>query len=101
MSNRLLALLILIITIWWLIWIYFYFFVVYWSNVILNGNVTEYDVNFSTDKLSNPLVYTCTENPCTLKDIAPFDYTITISKEWYDIYRINQKIQKSGRGLME
>jgi hypothetical protein len=47
----------------------------------LNGNVTGYSVNFSTEKLSNPIAYTCEVNPCRLQNIAPFDYTITISKE--------------------
>lgn len=101
MSNRLLALLILIILLWGVVWIYFYFFVIYGSNVILNGNVTGYSVNFSTEKLSNPIAYTCEVNPCRLQNIAPFDYTITISKEWYDVYRFNQKIQKSGEQTID
>ena len=96
MSNRLLALLILITIIWWCIWAYFYFFILYGSSVIFNGNITGYSVNFSTEKLSNPIVYTCEVNPCRLQDIAPFDYNITISKEWYDVYNFNQKIQTSG-----
>lgn len=92
MLNKLLSLLILVVTLWLVYWFYYYFFVLNKWRLTINTNTDNYIVNLYNDKLKINFATECKNPKCELIDLAPFDYTITISKEWFKEVKQNIKI---------
>ena len=84
MSNKFLALLILIFTISGIFWVYFYFFVGYTWTVIINSNISDYQVELYTKKLWKTFDYQCQQSPCILNDLSPLSYNLRIYKKGYN-----------------
>ena len=83
MSNKLLALLILIWTLSGLFGLYFYFFVGYTSELTINSNTTDYSLELYSKKTGRSFEYSCSESPCVLSDISPFEYNLRARKDGY------------------
>lgn len=92
MSNRLMSIFILLFTFWAVYGFYYYFFVLNKWNVTLNSNIWEYQVALYNDKLKTNFITDCLNQKCELIDLAPFDYEITITKEWYKTYKKSFKV---------
>lgn len=101
MSNRLVSLLILVLTFWALYLFYYYFFVLNKWTLTLNWNVWEYTVQMYNDKLKTSFETYCINQKCELIDLAPFDYKITISKNWYKNFIKDIKILKKTNILID
>ena len=94
MYNKLISLLTLVVIIWWLFYLFIYFFIINKWNIILNSNVSDYKVILYTDKIKTNLETTCKKQKCELINLAPFDYIITIQKQWYKDFKSNIKVEK-------
>lgn len=83
MSNKILSLLVLI----WIFgfWYLFYliFFVKYTGTLEITSNIDNYNVELYAKKVYTTSTFNCKEKVCTLKEISPFDYTITLSSPAY------------------
>ena len=84
MSNKLFALLILIWTLWWLFGLYFYFFVGYTSDLTIESNTDEYQVELYSKRVGNSFEFDCPESLCVLSDISPLDYNLRVRKDGYE-----------------
>lgn len=94
MYNKFISLFILITLFWWIYYFFYYFFVLNKWGLTLTLNVSDYQVSLYTDKLKTSFSSNCKKEICELIDLAPFDYEITIKKDWYKDYTKNIKIQK-------
>ncbi len=91
MSNRLLWVLILIWVIGLAILAHLYFFVYYTSTLVIKSNVKDYKIVL--EKTAKDFYnYECKQENCEIKDIAPLEYRLTISKEEYKTIVKNIKI---------
>jgi hypothetical protein len=89
MSNRILALLVLILFSVFAYFIYAYFFIYYNASIHISSNIENYKVNLYVKKIAKSFTYDCPQKECDIKDIAPFDYNMTLSKTWYqDDFRV-------------
>ncbi len=95
MSNKLLAALILVFIFFILIGWYVYFFVLYGSTLVFQGNVEDFDIRLSTEKLKTDFQYNCRENICSYQKVPPFLYTLTISKDWFEDYISQIEVPKN------
>jgi|GEM_PF-1334401 len=80
MSNRILALLVLILFSVFAYFIYAYFFIYYNASIHISSNIENYKVNLYVTKIAKSFTYDCSQKECEIKDIAPFDYNMTLSK---------------------
>ncbi len=97
MSNKILALLVLILFSVFIYFIYAYFFIYYNASIHISSNVENYKVKLYVTKIAKSFTYDCPQKECEIKDIAPFDYNMTLSKEGYeDDFRVIQ-IKKSSK----
>lgn len=94
MYNKLISLLILIVIFWGMYGFYYYFFVMNKGNLTIDGNVWWYTISLYTEKLKTSFSSECKNKKCELIDIAPFDYTLTVKKDWYKDYSQEIKIEK-------
>lgn len=92
MLNKLISLLILIFTFWVIYGFYYYFFVLNKWKLILNWNTSNYIASLYSEKFKINFTTTCKNEKCELIDLAPFDYTLTISKEWFKEIKKDIKI---------
>lgn len=90
MSNRLVSLLILIVTFWSIYGLYYYFFVLNKGELTLTTNIDTYKVTLYNSKLKTSFATDCLQSVCELIDLAPFQYEMTLSREWYK--DVNQTI---------
>jgi hypothetical protein len=83
MRNRILwfILLIWIFGFWYLF--YLVFFVKYTWTLEITSNIDNFNVELYAKSIYNTSDYNCKEKKCTLKEISPFDYTITLSSPTY------------------
>ncbi len=83
MSNRILWFLIL--TVIFGLWYGFYlvYFVKYTWTLEITSNINNYNVSLNAKKVYNTTDYDCKTKICTLKDISPFNYTVTITSPTY------------------
>lgn len=95
------SLLILVLTFWAFYLFYYYFFVLNKWTLTLNWNVWEYTVQMYNDKLKTSFETYCINQKCELIDLAPFDYKITISKNWYKNFIKDIKILKKTNILID
>lgn len=94
MSNRLTSILILAITFWAIYWFYYYFFVINKWALTINSNTDNYNVSLYNNNLKTSFSSFCKNKKCELIDIAPFEYDLTISKDWYKDYKTSIKVEK-------
>lgn len=92
MPRKLFALFVLIWALGFLVLIYLYFFVYYTATVVMNANVTEYNVELFSKSTAQRWEFECPLEECILSDISPFEYNISIKKEGYKDVTINAKI---------
>lgn len=85
-SNRILAILVLVGTLGFFYLIYIYFFVYYTSVLNISSNVDAYKVELFATKIAQTFERDCPTATCSLADISPFDYNVTITKEGYEPY---------------
>lgn len=83
MRNKLFALFILIGVIAGFILVYMYFFLYYTSTLIVNTNIDTFQVSLFSKKTARTFEYSCEQKICTLSDIPPFDYNMTVSSSGY------------------
>lgn len=93
MYNKILSLLILLAIFWWIYYFFYYFFVLNKWNLTINSNVDNYKVTMYSKKLKTSFSSECKSKKCELIDLAPFDYELTLEKEWYKPYKKNLKVQ--------
>lgn len=60
-----------------------YFFLYYTSTLVINTNLEIFQVSLFSKKTAKTFEYTCEQKICTLSDIPPFDYNMTVSSSWY------------------
>ncbi len=99
MSNRVLWILIFIWVIAFGFLVHLYFFVYYTSSLIINSNVPEYEVYLEKISIWKFATYNCKENVCTIKDLAPLEYKLSISKEGYK--KVEKYIEIPARNKFE
>lgn len=92
MANRIISLIIFLWIIFGIWYAFFYFFIENKWNLTLNSNVWDYKVEVYTDKLKTTFSSQCKNTKCELIDLAPFDYTLTIKKDWYKDFSTNIKV---------
>lgn len=92
MGRKLYALFVLIWAIGALILIYLYFFVYYTAVFEVHSNIPNYKLSFFSSSTAQKRVENCEEEKCTISDLAPFEYNITFSSEWYKTQHIKLKI---------
>lgn len=83
MSNRILWILILI---WFAgFWYLFYliFFVQYTWTLEITSNIDNYSVELYATKVYQTFNYECKEKKCTITDLSPFTYDVTITSPSY------------------
>lgn len=83
MSNRILWFLILTLIFWLWYGFYLVFFVKYTWTLEISSNISNYSVSIYAKKIYKTFDYDCFEKKCTIKDISPFDYTITLTSPTY------------------
>ena len=83
MSNRVLWVLLLVWIILFLVWLYFVFFVEFTWTLQITSNIESYHVNLFSKKLFKNFEYECDKKVCTIENLSPFDYTITLSAPTY------------------
>lgn len=94
MLNKLLSVLIIVLLFSGIYFFYYYFFVLNKWNLTLNSNVWGYEVGLYNKDLKTTFNSSCENEKCELVDIAPFSYTLSISKDWYKTITSDIKIQK-------
>lgn len=94
MLNKLLSVLIIVLLFSGIYFFYYYFFVLNKWNLTLNSNVWDYEVSLYNKDLKTTFNSSCKNEKCELIDIAPFSYTLNISKDWYKSVTSEIKIQK-------
>lgn len=93
MYNKLISFVILSLIIWGVFFFFYYFFVLNKWNITLISNVGDYTVEMYTDRLKATLATQCQNKKCELIDLAPFDYQLTIKKEWYKDFQTFVKVE--------
>lgn len=83
MSNRILWFLILTVIFGLGYGFYLVFFVKYTWTLEITSNITNYNVSLYAKKIYTTTDYDCKTKICTLKEISPFDYTVTLSSPSY------------------
>lgn len=83
MSNRILWFLILIIIFGLWYGFYLVFFVKYTWTLEINSNINSYKVSLYAKSIYKTFDFDCKGKKCTLKDISPFDYSITLTSPTY------------------
>lgn len=83
MRNKLFALFILVGVIAGFVLVYMYFFLYYTSTLVVNTNIENFQVSLFSKKTAKTFEYNCEQKICTLSDIAPFDYNMTVSSSGY------------------
>lgn len=86
MSNRILWFLVIVWVTGFGYLAYLIFFVSYTWTLEINSNVDNYKVKMYAKKIAKTFDYECIEKKCSLTDISPFDYNITISSPTYKDY---------------
>lgn len=76
----------LIVFFWGIYGLYYYFFVLNKWNLTLHANVDNYKVEMYAEEIKTSFSSDCKQKTCELIELAPFSYTVTISKEWYKPY---------------
>ncbi len=66
--------------------IYLYFFVYFTSTLTLISNVDDFKVQLYAKEVAGKFERSCKEKTCTLNDISPFIYVLTVTKEGYEAY---------------
>ena len=92
MSNRVLWVLILIWVIGLAILVNMYFFVYYTSSLIITSNISEYNVYLEKISIWKFSDYDCKEKVCNIKDLAPLEYKLSVSKDGYKSIEKNIKV---------
>lgn len=92
MSRKLYALFILLGAIGALVLVYLYFFVYYTSTLTIEANIWEYKVELFSKSTAQKWNYDCPDSVCSLTDVSPFDYNITLSKENYKTQLLQMKV---------
>lgn len=70
-----------------------YFFVYYTSTLIIDSNVTDYKVELFSKSTAQKRSTDCKQERCTLTDVSPFQYNISISKPEYETQVIPMKVR--------
>lgn len=83
-SNRTLWILVLIWALWFFYLLYLYFFVYFVSTLKIESNVDNYKVSLYAKSVAQTFERNCETSSCILTDISPFDYTLTVEKDWYE-----------------
>lgn len=86
MSNRILWILLLVWVLWFGYLFYLVFFVTYTWTLEINSNIESYSVKLYAKKIAQTYNYECTTKKCSLNEISPFDYNVTISSPTYKDY---------------
>lgn len=88
LSNKIRAILMLIVA-WVIVFmLYYWFFILNKWDLTIESNMWNYEVSLYAKNLRTSFNTTCQYSICEMIDIAPFEYTLTISKDWYkDIVR--------------
>ncbi len=86
MSNRFLWFLLLIWVPLFFFMMYLIFFVSYTWIIIIDSNVTNYEVSLFAKNYAKEFSYKCEVKKCTLTNISPLDYNITIKSSTYKDY---------------
>lgn len=94
MYNKIISFLILIFLFWGIYFLYYYFFILNKWNLTLISNVENYKVYLYNNKIKTSFWSECKIFKCELIDLAPFEYEITIKKDWYKNIKKNIKISK-------
>ena len=96
MSNRLIWLIIILIFILLIFGSYFYLFVYYSGSLKINSSISDYNIKLHPEKvwLVN-INYICEDKICTIPDIAPTTYYMSITKDWYETIQKNIVIEKN------
>ena len=83
LRNKLFALFILLWVIWAFVLFYIYFFLYYTATLVVDTNIESYKVSLFSKKTAQSFEYSCWEKRCTLLDIPPFEYNMTLSSTGY------------------
>ncbi len=86
LSNRTLAVLVLVWVLGFFYLIFLYFFVYYTSILNIESNVWNFKVELYAKSIAQKFERTCVTQTCSLNNISPFDYTMTITKDGYEVY---------------
>jgi len=79
MRNKLFALFILVGVLAGFVLLYMYFFLYYTGTLVFDANIDTYKVSLFSKKTAQTFTYTCTQKICTLTDIPPLEYNMTVS----------------------
>jgi hypothetical protein len=60
-----------------------YFFLYYTATLVIDTNINSYKVSLFSKKTAQTFDYNCTEKRCTLQDIPPFQYNMTLTSTGY------------------
>lgn len=69
-----------------------YFFVYYTANIIIRSNVAGYSVELFGKSVAQKTVYDCPDEICSIPDVSPLEYNITIQKDGYEDFFQNINI---------
>ncbi|NDK08182.1 hypothetical protein EOM39_02950 [Candidatus Gracilibacteria bacterium] len=83
MSNRILGFIILIIIFGIGYGFYLVFFVKYTGTLEITSNLEKYTVSLYAEKMYTTNDYECNKKICTIKEISPFNYKVTLSSPTY------------------
>jgi len=83
MHRKLYALLILIWVIGAFVLVYLYFFVYYTATLQIEANVSDYSVELFSESTALKKTHVCDEVSCMIPNVSPFEYTMTLKKQWY------------------
>ncbi len=83
MSNRILWLFILTVMFGLWYWFYLIFFVKYTWILEITSNIDNYSVELYAKKVYQTFNFECKEKVCTIPDLSPFDYEITVTSPSY------------------
>ena len=71
---------------------YLYFFVYYTATLTIDANIWGYQVELFSKSTAQKRYEDCPESQCTITDVSPFEYNVTISKEGYENEFMSMKV---------
>lgn len=91
MKDRIISLLILIAIFGGWFAFYSYYFVENKWSLTLETNFWDYEVSLYNTQLKTTFKHSCIDLNCKIEDLAPFEYGLTLKKQWFE--EISQTIK--------
>lgn len=100
LSNKFIAFLVLAIFSWVILWFYAYFFVYNTWNLIIRANIDNYKLELSNSNFDK-IEYVCENKECSIKNIAPLEFSVLWLSNWFNDINTSIKILKNYDNLLE